>query len=396
MRDRRRAVRGGRACAGAGPDVVGFAAEHGPEGVERARAKLERKGLDAIVVNDISRADIGFDSDQNEVTIVGRGRRAARAAQLARRRSPPRARLRAGAALQPRTEPAQAREPMTSDAARPRLRRRLRALPARPVAARRESLGAGGRLAREGEAPRARQDLDPRGARARLLPQRPLPPGGRASSPPSSSATRPTTTRTSASGARSRSSATAARAQRHCRSPAACARTATDYRLYRDRVARRPESRSRPSAVGDAGADPARQRGVRLGRRRGRRRDRRGALVLLGVGGGTASAQAARLADKVARLRVFDDERRAHGPLAARPRRRARSASASSRSTATPGGGCARASPRPPSPSAAERLYERFCRELEARGVRVERGRFGARMSVALRNEGPVTLLLEA
>ena len=35
-----------------------------------ARAKLERKGLDAVVVNDISRKDIGFDAEDNEVTIV--------------------------------------------------------------------------------------------------------------------------------------------------------------------------------------------------------------------------------------------------------------------------------------------------------------------------------------
>jgi phosphopantothenoylcysteine decarboxylase/phosphopantothenate--cysteine ligase len=53
--------------------LVGFAAEHGAEGVERARGKLERKGLDAVVVNDISRDDIGFDSGENEVTIVTRG-----------------------------------------------------------------------------------------------------------------------------------------------------------------------------------------------------------------------------------------------------------------------------------------------------------------------------------
>ena len=55
----------------AGQIIVGFAAEHGAEGVERARAKLERKTLDAIVVNDISRPDIGFDSDHNEVAILG-------------------------------------------------------------------------------------------------------------------------------------------------------------------------------------------------------------------------------------------------------------------------------------------------------------------------------------
>jgi phosphopantothenoylcysteine decarboxylase/phosphopantothenate--cysteine ligase len=52
--------------------LIGFAAEHGPEAIERAREKLERKGLDAIVFNDVSRAEIGFDSELNEVTIVDR------------------------------------------------------------------------------------------------------------------------------------------------------------------------------------------------------------------------------------------------------------------------------------------------------------------------------------
>ena len=50
--------------------VVGFAAEHGEGGLSRAREKLARKGLDAIVVNDISRSDIGFDAADNEVTIL--------------------------------------------------------------------------------------------------------------------------------------------------------------------------------------------------------------------------------------------------------------------------------------------------------------------------------------
>ncbi len=52
--------------------VVGFAAEHGADAIARAREKLERKGLDAIVFNDVSRSDIGFDSEQNEVVIVDR------------------------------------------------------------------------------------------------------------------------------------------------------------------------------------------------------------------------------------------------------------------------------------------------------------------------------------
>jgi len=54
----------------AGQVLVGFAAEHGPGGVERARAKLERKSLDMIVMNDVSRTDIGFDSTDNELVLV--------------------------------------------------------------------------------------------------------------------------------------------------------------------------------------------------------------------------------------------------------------------------------------------------------------------------------------
>jgi phosphopantothenoylcysteine decarboxylase/phosphopantothenate--cysteine ligase len=53
-----------------GQTLVGFAAEHGPEGLEHARAKLADKCVDAIVFNDISRADIGFESAVNEVTIL--------------------------------------------------------------------------------------------------------------------------------------------------------------------------------------------------------------------------------------------------------------------------------------------------------------------------------------
>jgi len=53
-----------------GQTLVGFAAEHGGDFIARARDKLTRKGLDAIAVNDISRSDIGFDSDSNEVVIV--------------------------------------------------------------------------------------------------------------------------------------------------------------------------------------------------------------------------------------------------------------------------------------------------------------------------------------
>jgi phosphopantothenoylcysteine decarboxylase/phosphopantothenate--cysteine ligase len=52
--------------------VVGFAAEYGLEALDRAREKMERKSLDMIIFNDISRSDIGFDSDFNEVRILTR------------------------------------------------------------------------------------------------------------------------------------------------------------------------------------------------------------------------------------------------------------------------------------------------------------------------------------
>ena len=50
--------------------LVGFAAEHGEGAVAYGRGKLERKRLDAVVVNDIGRPGIGFDAHDNEVTIV--------------------------------------------------------------------------------------------------------------------------------------------------------------------------------------------------------------------------------------------------------------------------------------------------------------------------------------
>jgi phosphopantothenoylcysteine decarboxylase / phosphopantothenate---cysteine ligase len=53
-----------------GQTLVGFAAEHGPDGLAAAEGKLTAKQLDALVVNDISREDIGFDVEHNEVTIL--------------------------------------------------------------------------------------------------------------------------------------------------------------------------------------------------------------------------------------------------------------------------------------------------------------------------------------
>jgi phosphopantothenoylcysteine decarboxylase / phosphopantothenate---cysteine ligase len=53
-----------------GQVLVGFAAETGADGLTRAREKLERKSVDLVVYNDVSRDDIGFDAEENEVVLV--------------------------------------------------------------------------------------------------------------------------------------------------------------------------------------------------------------------------------------------------------------------------------------------------------------------------------------
>jgi len=52
------------------PVLVGFGAEEGEEGLERKRRMLAEKHLDLVVFNDVSRADIGFDSADNEVVLI--------------------------------------------------------------------------------------------------------------------------------------------------------------------------------------------------------------------------------------------------------------------------------------------------------------------------------------
>jgi len=51
--------------------VIGFAAET-ENAIEHGRGKLERKGVDAIVINDVSRRGIGFDSERNAATFLTR------------------------------------------------------------------------------------------------------------------------------------------------------------------------------------------------------------------------------------------------------------------------------------------------------------------------------------
>jgi phosphopantothenoylcysteine decarboxylase/phosphopantothenate--cysteine ligase len=67
-----------------GQVLVGFAAEHGEDALQYGRGKLERKRLDAVVVNDVSKPGIGFDSPDNEVAILtadGGARRLPRASK---------------------------------------------------------------------------------------------------------------------------------------------------------------------------------------------------------------------------------------------------------------------------------------------------------------------------
>jgi phosphopantothenoylcysteine decarboxylase/phosphopantothenate--cysteine ligase len=56
-----------------GQTVVGFAAQHGGDAIGRARHKLEKKGADMIVLNDVSDKTIGFDSSENAVTLITTG-----------------------------------------------------------------------------------------------------------------------------------------------------------------------------------------------------------------------------------------------------------------------------------------------------------------------------------
>jgi D-tyrosyl-tRNA(Tyr) deacylase len=121
-----------------------------------------------------------------------------------------------------------------------------------------------------------------------------------------------------------------------------------------------------------------------------------GLLVLLGVGRSDGPREASRLAEKIARLRLFDSE---DGRMDRSVVDLGDDAAVLCISQFTLYGDVRRGL-RPSFTQAAageeaEGLYEEFCRELERQGVKVETGRFGARMSVSLTNEGPVTLLVE-
>ena len=120
-----------------------------------------------------------------------------------------------------------------------------------------------------------------------------------------------------------------------------------------------------------------------------------GLCVLLGVARGDDKAGAERLAGRIARLRIFEND-----------------AGKFDRSVLDAGGAVLVVSQftliadtargnRPSfseaaAPELAEPLYETFCAAFEGLGVPVETGVFGARMRVELANDGPVTILLDA
>jgi D-aminoacyl-tRNA deacylase len=120
-----------------------------------------------------------------------------------------------------------------------------------------------------------------------------------------------------------------------------------------------------------------------------------GYLLLVGVGRGDPDAHIAKLADKVAGLRVFPDD---EGKV--------------NRSLADVGGealvvsqftlyGDVRKGRRPSwigaeDPERADAMVEAFAAALEVHGFRVGRGRFGAHMEVELVNDGPLTMWLDA
>jgi D-tyrosyl-tRNA(Tyr) deacylase len=120
-----------------------------------------------------------------------------------------------------------------------------------------------------------------------------------------------------------------------------------------------------------------------------------GLMILLGVGSSDSTETAASMAEKVAQLRIFEDD---DGKMNRSLLDVKGSALVVSQFTLY---GDARGQRRPSymaaaRPAQAKLLYEEFCSAMRKLGVRVETGVFQAMMSVELVNEGPVTLLLDS
>jgi D-tyrosyl-tRNA(Tyr) deacylase len=120
----------------------------------------------------------------------------------------------------------------------------------------------------------------------------------------------------------------------------------------------------------------------------------RGLVVLLGVARADTEAVARRMAEKIARLRIFED---AKGKFARSILDVRGAALVVSQFTlvADTAKGNRPSFAEAAAPDQGEPLYAATCMALEEVGVPVERGVFGARMQVELENDGPVTIVLD-
>jgi D-tyrosyl-tRNA(Tyr) deacylase len=120
-----------------------------------------------------------------------------------------------------------------------------------------------------------------------------------------------------------------------------------------------------------------------------------GVCILLGVAESDGEEEAARLAAKVARLRIFENE---EGKFDRSLLDAGGEALVVSQFTliADTAKGNRPSFSHAARPERAEPLYGRFCAALEDTGARVARGVFGARMQIELVNDGPVTIVLDA
>ncbi len=118
-----------------------------------------------------------------------------------------------------------------------------------------------------------------------------------------------------------------------------------------------------------------------------------GLCILLGVARGDSEADAQRFAGKVGRLRIFPDDEGRFDRSLVDTGGAALVVSQFTLIADTEKGNRPSFTGAAP-PEEAEPVYERFCAELAALGIAVQRGVFGARMAVALVNDGPVTIVL--
>ena len=119
-----------------------------------------------------------------------------------------------------------------------------------------------------------------------------------------------------------------------------------------------------------------------------------GLCVLLGVTREDGEAEASRLAGRVARLRIFENEDGRFDRSLLDVGGAALVVSQFTLIADTEKGNRPSFSGAAP-PEQAEPLYEAFCAALRGLGVEVATGRFGARMAVELTNDGPVTIVLD-